>query len=326
MSQQFRDDKFNEALASLRYKTAGPWILAMPRSDLDPTSKARFGFSDMAAYKLNAKDNVVAVMHVMAKGPGRVRLGYREHIPVEVGDLVLVNLREAGHWITLDGRDFYLFTGDVPFARVVRTSKPETAPQQYEGERDDAYRERRLAWADEWFWNISDVLSDYVLLGHDPVAARQMMQGPETLIERTQKHLGDGVRSDDGRENRFPIVYRRVMGVGPGKWLTRESDLGIVEREETKSEARPGHMLAMSKTLAAAAFTFQGAPFEVIHAASVLVIETSEKVHYAVPGGTRSEPLQVEVDGSVAKPLSWVDPDDTEAEEDPDPPPEKTEG
>lgn len=322
MSRQFRDETFLAALSALRYKTAGPWILALPRSDLDPTSKARFGFSDMAAYKLNAKSNVVAMMHVLATGPGRVRLGYREHIPVSPGDLVLVNLREAGHWITLDGQTMYLFTGDVPFARVVRTAKPETAPQQYEGESDDAYRERRLVWNDEWFWNITDVLSDYVLLGQDPEAERQMRNGPETLLHVPKMVGTDGTRSDDSRENRFPIVYRRVLGVGPGKWLTRESDLGIVEREETKSEARPGHMLAMCKTVAAAAFTFQGAPLEVIHAASVLVFDTSEKVHYAVPGGTRAEPLQVEVHQSVAKPLTWVDPDDTEEEEDPDPPPD----
>lgn len=322
---QFRDALFEEHLSALIYKASGPWVLALPRADIDPTSKTRLDFAQ-ATYKINAKENVVAMMHVLSRGPGRVRLGFREHIPVDVGDLVMVNLREAGHWITLHGRTYYLFTGDVPFARVFRTDKPAEPPQREITESDEAYKVRRDAWHDAWFWNIGDMLSDYVLLGRDPPAELKMLQGPETLIARTEASQGDGVRSDDARDNRFPIVYRRIMGVGPGKWLTRESDLGIVEREETKCEGKPGHMMAMCKTVQAASFTFQGCPLEVIHAASVLVHETSEAFYSRLPGGDVAvTPLEVAVHESVAKPLTWVDPDETPVDEDPDPPPETSE-
>lgn len=316
---QFRDEKFREALEALPYAAKGPWVLALPRADIDPVSKLTLDFGSEAAYTINAKVNVVAMMHVLSHGPGRVRLGWREHIPVDVGDLVLVNLREAGHWITLHGRTYYLFTGDVPFARVFRTSKSADPPLLMPGEPDAEYAKRRMAWNDEWFWNIQDVLSDYVLLGRDPQAEREMMNGPDTLIHLTKQSGSDGHRSDNARDNRFPIVYRRVMGVGPGKWLTRESDLGIVEREETKSEARPGHMMAMCKTVAAAAFHFQGCPLEAIHAASVLVGESSQAHYtYRSDGSMKAEVLEVDIHESVPQPLTWVDPDDTAVDEDPD--------
>lgn len=284
LQEHYLDERFTLALRKLRYKTAGPWILALPRPDLDMSSK-RIATSHVE-YKITAKNNQVAVMHVLAKGPGRVRLGYREQITVEPGDLVLVNLREAGHWITLDGETLYLFTGDVPFARVHRTTKPTDAPPPGP-ERD--------AWDDAWFWTIRDVLSDYVLLGRDPEQERLMRNGPETRLHIPGNAQTDGTRSDNERDNRFPIVYRRVLGVGPGKWLTRESDLGLAEREECRSEARPGDMMAMCKSVQAASFMFQGAPFEVIHAASVLTFDA---------------PVGLEVHESVPKPLTWDEPPD----------------
>lgn len=312
---QYRDEKFEKALAALRYRTAGPWILALPRADLNVASKSPDVSTAHVEYKINAKENQVATMHVLAKGPGRVRLGYREHIPAEVGDLVLVNLREAGHWISLDAGTCYLFTGDVPFARIYRTDKSPTPPTRdviVEGdttwiEADEALKARREAWNDAWAWNIGDVLSDYVLLGRDPEAEREMRNGPATLLHIPGNAQTDGTRSDNGRDSRFPIVYRRVLGVGPGKWMTRETDLGVVDREECKSEAQPGDMMAMCKTVQAASFTFQGAPFEVIHAASVLVVQ--EK-------GFPS----VEVHDSVPQALKWDELN--EVEEDPDPPPD----
>jgi hypothetical protein len=314
--QQYRDERFERALAGLRQQTrlkraAGPWVLALPRGDLDPSSRTIA--TGHVEYKINAKENQVAVMHVLSVGPGRVRLGYREHIPVQPGDLCLVNLREAGHWMSL-GMSYgvetcYLFTGDVPFARMYRTSKPADAPPAGTQERAD--------WNEQWFWNIRDVLSDYVILGRDPENEKFMRNGPGTLLHVPGTAQTDGTRSDNSRDSRFPIVYRRVLGVGPGKWLTRESDLGVVEREETKSEARPGDMMAMCKTVQAAAFTFQGAPLEVIHAASVLIAET----HFE-PGSAVGLPSHVEVHESVPQPLTWDEPSD-DAEDDPDPPPDK---
>jgi hypothetical protein len=301
-NQSYVDERFQKALASLRYKTTGPWILALPREDLDPSSCSTD--TSHVEYKLNAKVDQIAVMHVLAKGRGRVRLGFREHIPVDVGDLVLVNLREAGHWITIGGHTFYLFTSDVAFARMYRTAKPKTAPQQKVGEADEAFKERRLAWMQDWFWNIRDVLNDYVLLGRDPEAERKMQNGPETLLHIPGHLQSDGVRSDNQRDNRFPIVYRRVLGAGPGRWLTRESDLGMVEREETKYEGEIGGMMAMCKTVQAASFIFQGAPFQVCHASSAFVIEA------------RGE--SVSVHQNVPQPIPWVDPDDTPEDEDPE--------
>lgn len=324
--QQYRDERFEKILAGLRTeiklrRAAGPWVLALPREDLDMSSKSIA--TGHVKYEINAKNNQIAVMHVLTTGPGRVRLGYREHIPAQPGDLCLVNLREAGHWISLGFawgvETLYLFTGDVPFAKVYRTSKPQEAPAQGTPERE--------IWNDAWFWNIGEMLSDYVLLGRDPEAERFMRMGPATRLHLTGASQTDGVRSDNSRDNRFPIVYRRVLGVGPGKWLTRESDLGVVDREETKSEAQPGDMMAMCKSVQAASFTFQGCPLEVIHAASVLVWDTSPEPvpcpwdpSMVMSGADGTQPT-IEVHESVPKPLTWDEPGD-DPEEDPDPPPE----
>jgi hypothetical protein len=274
----YTDETFEKVQAKLRHRTTGPWILALPRPDLDPTSKDPSVSTDHVKYEINAKVDQVAVMHVLAKGPGRVRLGFREHIPVEVGDVVLVNLREAGHWLSLEGETLYTFTGDVPFARMYPTGKPRTPPLQADYLAPEDFKAAREAWADAWAWNIQDVLSDYVLLGRDPEAERQMRLGPTTLLHIPGNAMTDGTRSDNARDNRFPIVYRRILGVGPGKWMTRESDLGVVDREEARCEGRPGDMMAMCKTVKAAGFTFQGAPFEVIHAASCMIIDDPQAI------------------------------------------------
>jgi hypothetical protein len=315
--KQYRDARFCKVLEGLSTlhrmrRAAGPWVLALPREDLDPMSKARFDASAHVSYAINKKVDQVAAMHVLSVGPGRVRLGYREHIPVKPGDLVLVNLREAGHWISLGFpwgvETLYLFTGDVPFARMYRTSKPVDAPRQGDsGPEDDAqFKARREAWSDQMFWNIRNVLGDYVLLGRDPQAEKEMRNGEGTLLHLTEASQADGVRSDNQRDNRFPIVYRRVLGVGPGRWLTRESDLGIVEREETKSEAQPGDMMAMCRTVRAASFMFQGMPLEAIHAASVLVYDGPSSSDWR--GVAPSTP--VEVHESVPQPIPWDEPSD----------------
>jgi hypothetical protein len=315
---QYIDERFRKALDGLRQdrrfkRAAGPWIMALPRGDLDPSSKTME--TSHVDYKINAKVNQVAVMHVLSVGPGRVRMGWREHIPVVPGDLCLVNLREAGHWMSL-GMSYgvetvYLFTGDVPFATMYRTDKPAEAPQHGTPERE--------AWNDALFWNIQDVLSDYVILGRDPEEERKMRNGPKTRLHLTDQSQTDGVRSDSARDDRFPIVYRRVLGVGPGRWMTRENDLGMVEREETKSEANPGDMMALCKTVQAAGFTFQGMPLEVIHAASTLIFEGADPTPLIDGPGSSGERL--EVHESVAKPLTWDEPSE-DTEEDPEPPPE----
>jgi hypothetical protein len=271
--RQFYDDHFARALEAYRsggHRATGPWLCAIPRPDLDPSSRVHFEFAEQN-YDIKTKTDKVAVMHIMSVGPGRVRLGYREVMPVSVGDLVLLNLREAG------------FTGDAAMARIYRTAKPLTPPL----DKDD-----RLKWQDELFWNIRDVLNDYVILGQDPNAERLYRNGPDTRVYLPDAAHVDGMRSDAGRDNRFPVVYRRVLGVGPGRVFRRESDLGIIEREETKSEAQPGDMMCYSKTVRAAAFMFQGMPLEIIHAASCLDLKASD--------GTN-----VEVHESLSKPIPW---------------------
>lgn len=304
---QYIDQKFKDTKAAWDAEglgTQGPWIVALPRPDLHPASKARVDFTDMVKYPINAKVNVVAALHVIAKGRGRVRLGYREIIPVDVGDLVLVNLREAGHWVNLHGTEFYMFTGDVAIGRIYRTAKTVTPPL------DPAERDR---WSEELYWNLKDVLNDYVLCGRDPAAERAMMSGPEKLIwGATDARMTDGLPSDDMRDNRFPSVYRRVFGAGPGRVMRRESDLGIIEREETVSEAQPGDMIVFSKSVAAADFVFQGMPLQAIHCSSTLVIKHSAKTRDA----TGAE--QTIVHESVPQPIPWVDPDDTEEDVDPE--------
>lgn len=304
---QYIDDKWKAAKATFdeapRLGTQGPWVVALPRPDLDPSSRARIDMTDMVKYPINAKVDVVAVLHVIAKGRGRVRLGYREVIPVEVGDLVLVNLREAGHWVNLRGTEFYTFTGDVAIARIYRTTKPVTPPLDPEA---------RAIWHDELYWNLKDVLNDYVLCGRDPKAEHAMMRGPERLIVPPASSMTDGVRSDDMRDNRFPMLYRRVFGAGPGRTMRRESDLGVVEREETVSEAQPGDMICFTKSVAAASFTFQGMPLQALHCASELIIEHSSETR------ERTGAERTIVHETVPQPIPWVDPNDTPEDVDPE--------
>lgn len=301
---QYRDETFNKALAAYaaRHRPGGPWVCAIPRSDIDPSSRARFDFASMATYKLGTKEDIVALMHVIGVGKGRVRLGYREVIPVAVGDLVFVNLREAGHWQEIEGVTTYWFTAEVAMARIYRTAKPITPPPPGP-ERD--------AWHDELFWNLRDVLNDYVVMGREPEAERLMRNGPDSLIHLTDRAFTDGLQSDDARDNRFPIVYRRVLGAGPGRVMRRESDLGVIDREETIPECVPGDMVTYSKSVRAAAFVFQGMPLEVMHCASTLDIESHGKPRLLVHE-------------SVPQPIPWDLPND-EDEEDPDPPPAPTE-
>lgn len=309
VTPQYRDDKFIEALAaySAKHRPGAQWIVAIPRPDLDPTSRTRFDFGSHVEYRIDAKADQVAVMHVIGVGRGRVRLGYREVIPVSVGDLVLVNLREAGHWQYIEGQLTYWFTADVAAVRMYRTDKPVTPPLG-----DTAMgteRERRAAWDDALFWNIRDVLNDYVLLGRDPEAERYMRLGPETLLHIPGTKQTDGTRSDNARDDRFPIVYRRVLGAGPGRALRKEGELGLVEREETRPECSPGDMLTYAKTLKASTFTFQGSPLELIHCASTLDIQLSE-VSRNVLGAERCL-----VHESVPQPIPWDVPKDMDPEE-----------
>lgn len=272
---QYRDKTFNDALErySRRHRPGAQWVVAIPRADLDPSSRVRWGMGNMVDYRLSAKADQVAVMHVIGVGRGRVRLGYREQIPVDVGDLVLINMREAGHWQVIEGILTYWFTGEIAMVRMYRTDKPETFPAFDELPlKQEAYKQARAAWEDTLFWNIKDVLNDYVVLGRDPNAERYMMRGPETLLQLSDYTQTDGTRSDDSRDNRFPIVYRRVLGAGPGRTFRRESDLGLIEREETKPEVQPGNMLTYPRSIKAASFMFQGMALEIIHCPTTMDI------------------------------------------------------
>lgn len=299
---QYRDEKFEQALEAYRgggHSPGAQWVVAIPRSDLDPSSRVRWGMGDMVDYRLSAKADQVAVMHVIGVGKGRVRLGYREQIPVSVGDLVLINMREAGHWQVIEGVLTYWFTGEIAMLRMYRTDKPIEAPVPFTGESDESYKATRDAWQDAVFWNIKDVLNDYVVLGRDPKAERRMMRGPDSLIHMTDATMGDGTKSDDARDNRFPIVYRRVLGAGPGRTFRRESDLGLVEREETKPEAQPGDMLTYPRTIKAATFTFQGMPLEVIHCATTMDVQHCNATALAI-GSERTV-----VHPEVPTPIPW---------------------
>lgn len=312
---QYRDEKFTDALErySRKHRPGAQWIVAIPRGDLDPSSRVRWGMGDMVDYRLSAKADQVAVMHVIGVGRGRVRLGYREQIPVDVGDLVLINMREAGHWQVIEGILTYWFTGEIAMVRMYRTDKPEAFPPCLFGaeglavaETVDAYKARRAAWEDQLFWNIKDVLNDYVVLGRDPNAERYMMRGPETLLHLSEYTQTDGTRSDDSRDNRFPIVYRRVLGAGPGRVFRRESDLGLIEREETKPEVQPGDMLTYPKTIRAATFLFQGMPLEVIHCPTTMDIMHGSATALAT-GAQKTG-----VHEQVPTPIQWDEPNDEE--------------
>jgi hypothetical protein len=295
---QYRDEKFNEALErySRRHRPGAQWVVAIPRGDLDPSSRVRYDMGSHVDYRLSAKADQVAVMHVIGVGRGRVRLGYREQIPVDVGDLVLINMREAGHWQVIEGLLTYWFTGEIAMVRMYRTDKPLTVPI---GATADETRDLRTRWEDELFWNVKDVLNDYVVLARDPDAERYMQRGPETLLHIPASFQTDGTKSDDARDNRFPIVYRRVLGAGPGRTFRRESDLGLVEREETRPECQPGDMLTYPKTIRAATFTFQGMPLEVIHCATTMDIMHGNATALA----TGAEKTAVHPD--VPTPCTW---------------------
>lgn len=300
---QFRDEKFNEALATLKaagISAKGPNVLALARPELDPSSRVHYSLGTGSHYEVKAKTDKVAMMHVVSVGRGRVRLGFREHIPVSEGDMILVNLREAGHWLFLEGILFYTFTGDVAMASVYRTTKPLTPPPAED-------REARAAWHDELFWNLHKPLNDYVVLGRDPKAEIEMRNGPNKLIEPTEQSMSDGTRSDDGRDSRFQIVYRRVLGAGPGRRWRREID-GLPDYEFSAPEVVPGDMMSFTTAVRAADFVFQGMPLQIAHAGSVLV----GKLPPHVTRVTGAE--NIAMHESCAKPIPW----DVETELDPD--------
>lgn len=309
VAPQYRDDTFEKALHTYKdagNRAAGPWICALPRPDLDPSSRVRYDLAAGINYDIKAKTDQVAVMHVLSVGKGRVRLGHREVIPVAEGDLVLVNLREAGHWVYVEGVCCYFFTGDVAMARMYRTHKSEHPPLFMENEHVESYRERRARWEDELFWNIRDVLNDYVILGRDPEAERLMRNGAGTLVEIPGTAMTDGTRSDDARDNRFPVVYRRVLGAGPGRAFRRESDLGMPEWAHSVPEVEPGDMLCFSKNVRAANLEFQGMRLDVIHAASVI---NAKQPH-------RAPAPNLSIQESCAAELPWDHESETDAEED----------
>lgn len=288
---QFIDEKFQKAREAIgRKRAAGPHVWALARPELDPSSRVHYELGTGANYDIKAKTDQVAMMHVLSAGPGRMRLGYREHVSVAPGDMVLVNLREAGHWMYVGGVLIYTFTSDVAMAKVYRTDKPLTAPED---------REARDLWRDELFWNLREVLNDYVVLGRDPRAEAEFRGGSgERLIEFTDASLADGTRSDDARDSRFPIVYRRVLGAGPGRRWRREFD-GLPDYEHSLPEVQPGDVMAYTKSVKAAELTFQGAPLEIIHSASVLGFEDNSLVAHQ----------------SCAKPIPWDVEKETDAEE-----------
>jgi hypothetical protein len=301
---QYIDERFTASLATYSangHRPGDPWVVAIPRPDLDPASRVRYDMSVHTEYDIKAKTDKVAVLQVLAAGRGRVRLGWREQVPVTTGDLVLVNLREAGHWIYIRGMLCYYFTAEVAMARMYRTTKPRVV--DLAGATDAELRAAREVWEDQLFWNIKDILNDYMLLGRDPKAETEYRNGPETRIELTQSALGDGMPSDNSRDNRFPIVYRRVLGVGPGRGFRREDDLGFPEYVHSRSEAVPGDMLAYCRTVRAAEMTFQGSPIEFIHASSLLDLSASR--------GRR-----VEMHQSCASAVPWDVPSEVDSDED----------
>lgn len=290
----FVDQRYLEALDAYRsggHRACGPNIIALARPELDPSSRVHYSLGTGANYELKAKTDKVALMHVISVGPGRVRLGFREQMPVVAGDMVLVNLREAGHWVFIEGALFYTFTGDVAMAKIYRTDKPEAAPEFAENEHIESYRDRRKFWQDELFWNLHEVLNDYVVLGRDPNAEQAYRRGPNKLIEMTQTSLADGTRSDDERDSRFNVVYRRVLGAGPGRVWRREVD-GLPDYEHSAPEVSPGDMMMYTKAVRAAELTFQGMPLEIIHAASALDRKAAD--------GSK-----LSMHESVAQPIPW---------------------
>lgn len=302
---QYIDEKFHKAYDAYHgngHRPGPQWVVAIPRPDCDPSSRVHYRMGDMADYNINAKTAQVAMLHVLAAGKGRVRLGYREQVQVAPGDLVAVNLREAGHWIYVEGILCYFFTAEVAMFRMYRTEKPELLEGHHGHESIEAYAVRRSAWQDQLFWNIRDVLNDYVLLGRDPQAEREYRNGVGTRIHIPGTSQTDGTRSDNARDNRFPVVYRRVLGVGPGRGYRREDDLGFPEYVHSRSEASPGDMLVYSRNVRAAEMQFQGSPFEIIHAASA--------IDWHTPRG------HIEVHESCATPIPWDVPNEADGDED----------
>jgi hypothetical protein len=301
---QFIDEKFqraHEAYTKAGHRPGAPWVLALPRPELDPSSRVHFSVGTQSDYEIGTKTDRVAMMHVIAAGRGRVRLGFREQVPVQSGDMVLVNLREAGHWASIAGLTLYGFTSDVAMARVYRTVKTLTPP---------AAIEDRAAWHDDLYWNIRDVLNDFVVLGRDPNAERLYRLGDTPRrIELTDASYADGTRSDDTRSktghltNRFPMVYRRVLGAGPGRCYRKEDELGFPDYVVNRSEAEPGDMLAYCKTVRAAEFMFQGMPLEIIRSASIFDYQEGRQP-------------RLNVQESCGSPIPYDEPSEDEAEPD----------
>lgn len=257
--EEKKSEEFRKVIAP--YRAVGSLIICRPRPDLDPSSRTIP--TSNVKYTVGEKEKKLGIMEVMKVGPGRVRLGYREPVDVQEGDLVMISLMTAAHWLVFGGLTYYCFTNEAACAKMHRTDKSLTPPPPGP-ERD--------LWNEQDFWKI-ETLQDFVLLAEDNEAFKQMYfkYGGASKLILDDTSFADGYESDSKGLRKFPIAYRRILQTGPGKYL-KAIDYGIdlAMMEVQKCDAPIGASAVMTTATQVMQFKFQGRELSFIRSAQML--------------------------------------------------------
>jgi hypothetical protein len=233
----------------------GSLVVARPRPELDPGTVGITGEAAVT-YAIGQRIDRMGVFEVLHAGPGECRLGYRERMAVGRGDVVMVSMLTASHWVKIDGETLYIFKNEHAALRLHGDTAERVIHHEILG--DSTVR----AWSAE---PRLEVLQDFVLLGDDP-DGMQRLTG-RRWIGLTGRELSDGIRGDESKDNRFPIAYRRVLDAGPGKAMVSAVDaLKLIERTENRFDGPPGCLAAITTTTQVSRFRFCGRDLTLVRA------------------------------------------------------------
>lgn len=262
-------------------KVFGGLILGKAHPEFDLSSRSMH--TGHVSYSIRGNERKPGIFEVLRRGPGQWQMGYRDPILVNEGDMVMVTLRDTSNWITIDGVDYCLFNWQSCMARLT-PSKTETIQkfdncQMCATLRIDTNNAAALCpicmHTDRLInstpaWDI-ETLQNYVLVEHNMREFANWVL-PPTLREN-KMHLDaiigtEGLRSDNEKRNRFPVLYSKVLQKGPGKRYPRFHDTlgGAVELVDEQCEADVGSMIGYVSTMAHCEVNYYGKDYRFLHA------------------------------------------------------------
>lgn len=216
-------------------------IVGVSREKLDPSStNLHTDFTSYYSMSGHEKAQRLGVFEVVKASAGYLRMGIYEEIPLKPGDLIAVSLDSINHWDLLDGETCAVLNwesvmGILHPTRLLMNSHPLTF----------------------------ECVRDYALLSEDPEAMRRAVlrdKGSSGLV-LDGVALKDGIKGDTEKQNRFPILYSRLLSKGPGIRYPSVHDEGITfDVVRNTCDADIGSLVTYVSTFAAARFTWFGEP------------------------------------------------------------------